>query len=156
MGDEVIRDIGPHDHDAVLAINQANVPEVGSVDADRLAFLVDESVIARIVEVDGEVAGFCLVLGPGSTYDSVNYRWFAEHHPDSLYLDRVAFHARYRGRGLGSLLYDDVDRIVRVDFPTADGVTLEVNIDPPNEPSLGFHAKHAFEEVGRRNPRASR
>ena len=30
-------------------------------------------------------------------------------------------------------------------------LTLEVNLDPPNEPSLAFHARRGFVEVGQRD-----
>ncbi len=144
-----IRPIVAHDLDRILAINVANVPSVGAVDADRLAYLVAESAIALAVDVDDELVGFCLVLGPGSSYDSVNYRWFAERYPTTMYLDRVAFDEATRGQGHGSALYADVDRIIRTDFGDCDALTLEVNVDPPNEPSLRFHRKLGFVEVGR-------
>lgn len=154
-----IRDLTDADLHRVLEINQANVPEVGDVDLDRLRFIVDESAIALVVEtpaganVTGAnmtganmIAGFCVVLPPGSTYDSVNYRWFMERYDDAYYLDRVAFDATTQGRGLGSALYRDLDRrLTNSDM----ALTLEVNIDPPNEPSLAFHRKHGFVEVGR-------
>ena len=139
MTEPVIRDIAPTDLDAILTINQANVPEVGPVDAERLAFIVNESAIALVASVDDVVAGFCLVLAPASSYDSVNYRWFMERHPDAMYLDRVAIDATFRGRGLGSLLYADVDRAIEDRFDNACSLTLEVNVDPPNEASLRFH-----------------
>ncbi|BAN00570.1 hypothetical protein YM304_02560 [Ilumatobacter coccineus YM16-304] len=147
----------PADLPVVLQVNQANVPEVGDLDLDRLRFIVDEAAIALVVERMNErdperseaIVGFCLVLAPGSTYDSVNYRWFMQHHPDSMYLDRVAFTSDARGQGLGSQLYDTVDDIMREEHPEAPALTLEVNVDPPNEPSLAFHAKHGFVEVGR-------
>ncbi len=134
------------DLDRVLEINQANVPEVGPVDLERLSFIVDESVFALVVEVDGDVVGYCLVLGPGSTYDSVNYRWFMERYDDAYYLDRVAFDAGAQGQGLGSQLYVELDRRIA---ELGVSITLEVNLDPPNEPSLAFHRKHGYVEVGR-------
>lgn len=145
----VIRDIVDDDLPRILAINEANVPEVGPLDADRLRFLVEESAIGLSLDQDDALVGFCLVLAPGSTYDSVNYTWFMEHHPSSLYLDRVAFDESARGKGLGRALYGEVDRIMRAGHPSADALTLEVNIDPPNEPSLGFHRALGFVEVGR-------
>ena len=144
-----IRPIEEADLDRVLEINETNVPEVGPLDLDRLRFLVGESPIALAVLVEEQVAGFCLVLAPGSDYESVNYRWFMERDDRALYLDRVAFDAAFRGRGLGSALYDDVDRRIRGDHPGASALTLEVNVDPPNEPSLRFHRKLGFVEVGR-------
>lgn len=146
----VIRPAGPDDLDVLLEINQVNVPEVGSVDREKLAFLVDESVIALVVAVDDAIAGFCVVLGPGSTYDSGNYRWFMDRDPSVLYLDRVAFDPAWQGRGLGSALYRRVFDEMAERFPSAPELTLEVNVDPPNEPSLAFHERLGFAEVGRR------
>jgi hypothetical protein len=42
----VIRPIEPVDLDWIVEINAANVPEVGAVDADRMAYLLGESPIA--------------------------------------------------------------------------------------------------------------
>ncbi len=145
----VIRSLTTSDHDRVLEINAANVPEVGPLDAERLRFLAGESAIALCVEHEREIVGFCLVLAGGSSYDSVNYRWCIERYPDALYLDRVAFVEQSRGRGWGTDLYAEVDRRIRRDFPDATGLTLEVNVDPPNEPSLRFHDRRGFTEVGR-------
>ena len=147
-----IRDLTTDDLARVLEINEANVPEVGPVDLERLRFIVGECPIALVVEdsadvgVPGEVVGFCLVLAPGSSYDSLNYRWFMDRYTDAYYLDRVAFDAAAQGRGLGSALYAEVGR--RLAEIGAD-LALEVNVDPPNEPSLSFHHKHGFTEVGR-------
>ena len=145
----VFRTIEATDLDRVLAINAANVPEVGDIDARELEFLVGESAIALVAEHDHALVGFCGILPPGSTYTSVNYRWFMERHPDSLYLDRVAFDASAQGRGWGRAMYADVTRRMRDEFTDTTGLTLEVNIDPPNDPSLRFHAKQGFVEVGR-------
>ena len=146
----VIRSIEPVDVDRILEINQANVPEVGSVGADRMAYLVGDSAIALVVEVDGGIVGFCLVLPPDSDYDSVNYRWFTERFDDFMYLDRVAFTAEAQGRGFGTLLYAEVDRLM-VERGDASQLALEVNVDPPNESSLAFHARRGFVEVGQQD-----
>ena len=102
----VIRDLRPDDLARALEINQANVPEVGSVDADRLAWIARMSPIALVAEDDlgdgTEVLGFCLVLADDAEYDSVNYAWFVERFEDFMYLDRVAVDAAARGRGLGT------------------------------------------------------
>jgi predicted GNAT superfamily acetyltransferase len=144
-----IRSIQPGDLARILEINQANVPEVGSVDADRMAYLVTESPIALAVDVDGAIVGFCLVMRSDSGYTSVNYRWFTERYDDFMYLDRVAFDASAQGRGLGTLLYAEVDRLM-VDAGESQ-LALEVNVDPPNEPSLAFHARRGFVEVGQQD-----
>lgn len=144
-----VRTIAPADLDRILTINEANVPDVGSVDADRMAFLLDASPIALAVELGDTIVGFCLVLPSNSPYDSVNFRWFTERYDDFMYLDRVAFDARAQGRGLGTLLYAEVDRAM-----TELGATrlaLEVNVDPPNDQSLAFHARRGFVEVGQQD-----
>ena len=145
----LIRPLVSADLERVLEINRSNVPEVGPLDHGGLTYLADEAPIALCVDHEDEIVGFCLVLAGGSTYDSVNYRWCMDRYPDALYLDRVAFVESSRGRGWGTELYAEVDRRIRSDFPDATGLTLEVNVDPPNEPSLRFHERLGFTEVGR-------
>lgn len=144
-----IRDLSDDDLGCVLEINQANTPEVGSVDADRLTFLLDESVIALAATARAEVVGFALVLPPGSTYDSVNYRWFANRGDDVMYLDRVAIDAGHRRRGLGRALYTSVLDRIAADHADMTRLGLEVNIEPPNPASMAFHRELGFVEVGR-------
>ena len=127
------------------------MPEVGTVDAARLEFIVGESPIALATELDGTIVGFCLVLGAASAYDSVNDRWFTQRYDRFLYLDRVAFDPAARGRGLGTALYAEVDRLMRDHHPDVDHLALEVNADPPNEGSLRFHARLGFVEVGQQD-----
>lgn len=148
------------DLDRVLEINAANVPDVGEADAAHLRHLFEQSSIALVCEGDStatetttgaaaEIAGFCIVFAPGADYDSINYQWFSTHHPGSMYLDRVAFDARFHGQGLGTTMYAEVERIIAADHPGTTEFTLEVNVDPPNVPSLAFHRKLGFNEVGR-------
>jgi predicted GNAT superfamily acetyltransferase len=143
-----IRDLISSDLGAALEINQTNTPEVGSVDSERLAFLFDEAAIA-LAAVDGvAVLGFVLVLAPGSTYDSVNYRWFTDRGDNIMYLDRVVVDAGHRGMGLGRALYSAVFDRIGADHPAMTRLGLEVNIEPPNPASMAFHRKLGFEEVG--------
>lgn len=135
----------------VLEINQQNTPEVGSIDAGRLAFLFDESAIALAAEVGDEVVGFTLVLAPGSTYDSVNYRWFADRGDDIMYLDRVAIDARHRRLGLGRALYTSVFDEISAQHAEMTRLGLEVNVQPPNPGSMAFHEGLGFTEVGRQD-----
>jgi hypothetical protein len=148
--DVVIRSMKPDDLERILVINEANTPEVGSVDAERMAFIVAESPIALVADAGGDVVGFCLVLGDESAYDSVNYRWFTSRFENFMYLDRVAVDVASRGRGIGKALYAEVDRRMAV-IDGADHLALEVNVDPPNEVSLAFHAGLGFTEVGRQD-----
>lgn len=152
-----IRDLSNDDLAQTLVINEANVPEVGGLDAPGLADLHDMSSIALGVftgdhQVSGAtLLGFCLVLPPEVGYTSVNYRWFMERYTDAFYLDRVAFDASARRRGLGTELYAAVEQRIRSLYPDVARLGLEVNCDPPNEPSLRFHSRLGFREVGRQS-----
>ncbi|MEM9514791.1 MAG: GNAT family N-acetyltransferase [Actinomycetota bacterium] len=142
----ITRDDLPRVHD----INQANTPEVGDVPIERLSWLIDQSAIALVATDDHEIAGFCIVLAPGSSYESVNYRWFAAHHPHAMYLDRVAVDERFWRRGIGSALYGEVEAQV-ASRPGSHELALEINVEPPNPRSMAFHAARGFAEVGRQD-----
>src|SRR5438128_2297165 len=127
----LIRDIAATDLLTIHAINEAGVPGVGDASLEHLATLTRESCMALVGEIDGVVAGFCLVLAPGAAYGSVNYAWFSARYDDFVYLDRVAVAEEYRGRGVGSRLYEEVERRTR-----AAWFMLEVNLRPRNDGSL--------------------
>jgi uncharacterized protein len=139
----LIRDITAADLGAIHVINEAGTPGVHSESPAQLAAITHESCIAIVAEVGGLVAGFCQVLPPGANYQSDNYQWFSARYDDFVYLDRVAVAEEYRGRGIGSRLYDEVERRSR-----ASWFTLEVNLRPRNDGSLRFHARKGFVEVG--------
>ena len=143
MPDIVIRDLLATDLAVVEAINNANVPAVGEADAAKLARLLEQSVVALAATIDDDLVGFCLVLGPGADYGSVNYRWFAERYDDFVYLDRVAVDESARNRGVGAALYAEVERRA-----SAPWFLLEVNLRPRNDGSLRFHHRLGFAEVG--------
>jgi uncharacterized protein len=143
VGRVLIRDITAADLDAIHAINESGAPGVHPEPPDALAAITRECCLALVVEVDGAVAGFCQVLPPGATYRSVNYAWFSARYDDFIYLDRVAVLPDHRGRGLGSLLYEEVERRTH-----AAQFTLEVNLRPRNDGSLRFHSRKGFLEVG--------
>ena len=141
----IIRDLTPADLDAAWAINQANTPAVGDVSREKLAWIVEMASMSLVVETQGTVVGFCIVLPPGTEYTSVNYRWFCERYDSFVYLDRVAVDEAARGAGIGAALYAEVERRAA---GTADLFTLEVNLRPRNDGSLRFHDRLGFVEVG--------
>ncbi len=111
---------------SIHAINEAGAPGVHGESPEQLAVITRESCIAIVAEVDGVVAAFCKVLPPRADYQSTNCRWFSMRYDDFVYLDRVAVAADHRGRGIGSRLYEEVERRTR-----AVWVTLEVKSSPP-------------------------
>ncbi|MDW3215521.1 MAG: GNAT family N-acetyltransferase [Ilumatobacteraceae bacterium] len=147
----LLRGYRSDDLDAVHAINEAEVPAVGSVTRDELAHIASEASIALVAEFDGVVAGFCLVLAPGADYGSSNFAWFAERYDDFVYLDRVAISPAFQRRGIGRALYAEVERVAPDRCHSARDFLLEVNLRPRNDQSLAFHAGLGFVEVGRRD-----
>lgn len=114
------------------------------MDADRLTLLRSFVSHALIVETEDAIAGFALAFAPGTAYDSINYAWHAERFADFLYLDRIAVSDAFRRRGVASLLYDEMEaRAGR-----HGRMVLEVNSRPPNEPSLAFHRRRGYREIG--------
>ena len=60
-------------------------------------------------------------------------------------MDRVAIDEQHRGSGLGQAIYEDIFFQARYDsLPIA----LEVNTQPVNQPSLNFHEKMGFDQIG--------
>lgn len=147
----MIRDATRADHAAVLALNAANVPEVGTMDAAKLDFFFDESPYFKVVELDGDVAGFLIGLTEGNTdYPSKNYHWFIERHDSFAYVDRIAIGASARGQGWGPALYTDFEGWAIAN--NRPRLAAEVNTEPPNPRSLRFHEIFGFQQVGRFRP----
>jgi uncharacterized protein len=131
---------------AVLALNERNVVLLAPLDAARLDELHGWADRVDVVDVDGAFAGFVITFGPGSAYDSENYRWFTDRHGDGFYyLDRIVLHEDFRRRGLGGFVYDEVEGTARKHGRMA----LEVNLVPRNDASLAFHRSRGYVEVGR-------
>lgn len=141
-----LRPITPDDVPTILDLNERDVHLLAPMDAARLEQLRGLAERADVIDVEGQVAGFVLTFGPGSDYDSENYRWHAERFGDRFaYLDRIVIATPFRRRGLGRFVYDELESAA---MPHGR-MTLEVNVDPPNEGSLAFHAGRGYVEVGR-------
>lgn len=138
-----LRPITPADHAEVVALNERHVDLTAPMDEARLVELAASAEHADVIEVDGQLAGFVITFGVGAAYDGAHFAWFAERYDDYCYLDRIVIHEDFQRRGLGSFTYDELEGSCgRPVF------ALEVNIDPPNEPSLAFHRARGFTEVG--------
>ena len=141
-----LRPINDADLPAVLALNHRFVEWLSPLDVERLAWIIGLADRAEVLELDDEVAGFVVTFRPGSAYDSENYRWYAQRFgADFYYLDRIVVSEHLRRRGLARFVYDAMEAVAR-DYGR---MALEVNVDPPNEGSLAFHAARGYVEVGR-------
>ncbi|MEM7274158.1 MAG: GNAT family N-acetyltransferase [Actinomycetota bacterium] len=149
----MIRPYTPADADAVLALNAACVPEVGPMDADKLAGFVDWAPYFRVVEVEGRIAGLLIGLTEEAPYGSLNFGWFVERYPAFAYVDRVAVDEADRGAGWGPALYRDFEQWARdVGKPM---LCAEVNVEPPNPRSLRFHEIFGFDQLEQFAPTGS-
>ncbi len=149
MSGLTLRSIDPiADMDWFHTLNEANVPEVNSVPAERFQYYIPQCAHARAaIAADGTPVGALLVYAPGADYPSLNYAWFGERYDDFWYVDRIMVSEGARGMGVGRAFYDDL-------FAAAAGhttaVTCEVNSKPANPISMAFHQRMGFESVGER------
>lgn len=128
----------------ILALNEASVPAVNSLDLEQMRWFHDRAPYFRCLRVEDRLAGFLIGLGPGLDYASPNYRWFCGKHERFGYVDRVAVAKDFRRLGIASRLYDDFADTLRGEVPV---MTCEVNIRPPNESSMAYHLRHGFVRV---------
>lgn len=141
----VLRPIAPADHPQVLAWNHDHVELLAPMDEDRLRTLLGWAELGCVIHDGGRDVGFVLTFPAGTAYDSANYRWFTERYPRFYYLDRVVVDADVRRTGVATRVYDEIEDRARGLAPV---MCLEVNLDPPNEPSLAFHRRRGYVEVG--------
>jgi len=142
----------PSDEAAVLAINAECIPEVGEMDAEKLAFFTKHAGLIAVEENDvGDVVGFMIGLDETvDGYTSNNYAWFKQRYPKFAYVDRIALTESARGKGYGRSFYNGFEA-----WAFGHGklyVLAEVNTVPDNPPSHQFHKALDFAEVGRANP----
>lgn len=140
----LLRPITAADRAFVLALNEANVSLLAPLSGDRLSQLQEWADLAAVVDLGDGPVGFVLTFAPGTPYDSPNYAWFTARYPDFYYLDRIVLAPAARRGGLGGRVYDEVE-----ERAAGRPFCIEVNLEPPNEPSLAFHAARGFVEVGR-------
>ncbi|MFL6158710.1 MAG: GNAT family N-acetyltransferase [Marmoricola sp.] len=141
----MLRPITPADHEAVLAWNETNVELLAPMDEAKLVELLAAVDAGSVITHEGRDVGFVLTFAAGADVDGVNFRWFSERHPAFLYLDRIVVDASARRTGVGSRTYDAIEARAAELGPV---LCLEVNLEPPNEPSLAFHLARGFVEVG--------
>ena len=130
----------------IYDLNQANTPEVGSLESKKhLNKLIDLSSYNLLILKGDEVIGFIICMREGSAYGSENYKFFTKKLKKFLYVDRVAIDEQHRRAGLGQVIYKDIFKLAKKEsLPIA----LEVNTQPINQPSLDFHKKMGFDQVG--------
>ena len=138
-----ISQIEKNDFDDVLDLNEASVPHVSRIGRNELQWFRDNAAFLQVAKIDGHLAGFLIGLRPGTSYASLNYRWFCDNYGDFAYVDRVAVSQWARRRGVAESLYAAFQH----SQSGAPVLTCEVNIRPPNEGSMMYHQRMGFRQV---------
>lgn len=138
-----LREITAADWPQVLALNEASVQELSRLDRRRLEWIVSLADRSVAIDSDGRILAFAIALAADTAYDSQNYRWFTSRYEQFYYLDRVVVAEPFRRRGLGTRLYD----LIEAEARRFGRMVCDVGFDPPNEPSLAFHAARGYSQV---------
>ncbi len=132
-------------HEILLEINNAAVPDVGILNGVKAHWLVNHLLMPGLAVIDGQPAGVVVILSDKCDYPSDYYRWFTARYENFMYVDRIVVADWARGRGVAQALYNEIDQLAH---ELRVAVVSDVYCEPPNTPSLNFHRKMGFEEVG--------
>ena len=141
----IIREILNKDIETILELNEKSVNVLSPMDKSKLLRLIEVSALSVVIEQKNEVAGFLLAFTNGAIYESINYQWFNNNYTAFLYIDRVVISKKHRGEGIGTALYKYV-----IDWAAKNSsarIFAEIDVLPPNKPSLLFHQKFGFNEL---------
>ena len=133
------------DFAVIESLNNSVVNLTSPMDAERIQQLHAMSSYHRVIVQDSQLMAFLLVLGPDCDYNSVNYQWFDQHYDNFAYIDRIVVRDGSRGRGLGTLLYENL--FAWAISQQIGNIVCEYNVEPLNEASQKFHDVLGFQEV---------
>lgn len=104
----------------------------------------DEGIEQLLFEVDGEIVGYaeCAFEVTGSD-NWINPRYFDNRDMRPLFVEELASHPDYQGRGVGSFMLEQLEHLARVRGCTH--MVLEVAEN--NGGALAFYTKRAFRKL---------
>ena len=129
----------------ISEINEEAIPAVNTISKKEFIWFYENSIYFKKVTVKKILAGFLLVLPMNIPYKSLNYSWFSKRFNDFAYIDRIAVKEEYKGLGIGTLLYSDLEQSLPNDIKI---IACEYNIKPLNKVSQNFHQKMEYKNVG--------
>ena len=94
----------------IRVINDEAIPAVNSVSVEEFVWFHKNSIYFKKVSLDESLAGFLLVLPMNIPYKSRNYTWFSKRYDNFAYIDRIAVKEEFKGSGIGTLLYTDLEK----------------------------------------------
>jgi hypothetical protein len=133
------------DEVAVLALNAAHETETAPLASAQLHALLAQAFHVGL-SAQGRDA-FLIALDQDAQSASPNFHWFKSRYPRFVYIDRVIVAGHKRGLGLARKLYEDLFAAAAKAGHVLIG--CEVNVQPPNPASDGFHEALRFVEAGR-------
>jgi predicted GNAT superfamily acetyltransferase len=142
-----IRDIRSSDFQEVLRINAKSSPGVSQLTASAVERLTTDATLTWIAVAEPGIVGYLIGFMWSAIYDGEEFTWFKERGWDFVYIDQVALTPSYRGRGIGRMMYSELERWGA--HQLCRSLNCEVNLDPPNPGSLAFHRSYGFIEIGR-------
>lgn len=138
----------PNDIPTLVALNAEVVDVTSPMDTAKCAGLLALADGTLVAEDQGEVIGFVLAMYQGAGYQNDNFQWFTDRLNNFVYVDRIVIGAAGRGQGLGTQLYDALAQQAMARGALV--MAAEMDIEPPNETSLAFHAARGFVALGTR------
>jgi uncharacterized protein len=149
MGNFQFRAATRSDFPAILALNHQSEHFLSPLDPAKLGRISNEAEFFQVASAAERLAGFMLAFLPEADYDNPNFLWFKTRYEHFIYIDRVVISEDFRGHGLATQLYRDLQAQA-----AARGIprlVCEIHVDPPNPVSFRFHEKQGFAEVGRQS-----
>ncbi len=145
----MIRKALKKDYSEILKLNQKDVEMLSPLDETLLSKMDELSEIFLVIEQDKKIVAFILAFRDKCDYWSDNYKWFLNNYTNFIYIDRIVIDENYRKLGLAKELYENLfDYALNNKY---DLVCAEIDIEPEyNYPSIRFHKKMGFREVGTR------
>jgi uncharacterized protein len=126
----------------ILALNNQFAKETSKLDIARLEFMIENAHSAIAITPD---IAFFLAYDENSEYDGTHFTYLKQKHNNFLYLDRIVVKKSEQGMGIGSGLYEVLLEIA--EELEVDKILCEVNINPVNEASVGFHENFGFDAI---------
>ena len=143
-----INTVEDSDLDYIISLNENSLPAVSSLGILRVKYFLEFSSYFKIIRDNDLPIGFLIGLMPGKDYSSENYIWVNERYDSFIYVDRIVIDEKYRNIGIGSYLYT---HLVKTYYGKVENIICEVNILPYNKPSINFHKKYGFKEIGQKD-----
>ena len=133
------------DFPKVIELNELSEHFLSPLNLTKLLLLAKEAAVFQVAVLDDKVAGFLLAFAPAADYQNQNFLFFKARYPDFLYIDRVVIADEFRGKGLATQFYSELER--EAISRGISRLVCEIHVNPPNAVSLSFHEKLGFIEV---------